>query len=216
MNCKYCNIQTINDTDFCSHICSTTYYNKFVWDDKRTGKCKECSYPILGKRVYCNVCWDAFLAKPRKRARMTLNKYCKICKEEKTVETTQFVDGLWHDVCRPCDAKEKASRVKNFKEKCVEYKGGKCVVCGYDKYHGALEFHHLDPTQKDFTIARKKTNKFDEKITSELDKCALLCANCHAEEHSKIKLGESLLNTTFSVWDFVLNQEKYAQYLTTV
>lgn len=47
------------------------------------------------------------------------------------------------------------SRRKDFKIKAIEYKGGKCVVCGYDKYIGALDFHHLDPNMKDYTIGDK-------------------------------------------------------------
>lgn len=37
----------------------------------------------------------------------------------------------------------------------VQYKGGKCCVCGYNKYLGALEFHHLNPNEKDFGISNK-------------------------------------------------------------
>tara|TARA_Y100000022_G_scaffold124448_2_gene107779 strand:+ start:6311 stop:6541 length:231 start_codon:yes stop_codon:yes gene_type:complete len=68
--------------------------------------------------------------------------------------------------------------------KCVEYKGGSCSKCGYDNYIGALEFHHLDPTQKDFTIAKVKLTTFGEKVEKELDKCVLLCSNCHREQHA--------------------------------
>lgn len=66
------------------------------------------------------------------------------------------------------------------KQKAVEYKGGKCEKCGYDKCIAALEFHHPDPTQKEFIISRKWSF---EKIKNELDKCVLLCSNCHKEVH---------------------------------
>lgn len=46
----------------------------------------------------------------------------------------------------------------------------------------ALEFHHLDPTQKDFGISKTLTKSF-KALTEETDKCILLCSNCHAEEH---------------------------------
>ena len=53
----------------------------------------------------------------------------------------------------------------------------------YDKCMSALEFHHLDPKEKDFSIS---TNiKSLDLIKKELDKCILLCANCHREEHFK-------------------------------
>lgn len=67
------------------------------------------------------------------------------------------------------------------KTKAIEYKGGKCIVCGYNKSIRALQFHHLDPTQKDFGISG--TTKSFEKLKPELDKCVLLCANCHGEVH---------------------------------
>lgn len=67
------------------------------------------------------------------------------------------------------------------KTKLKAYKGGKCIVCGYNKSIRALQFHHLDPTQKDFGISG--TTKSFEKLKPELDKCVLLCANCHGEVH---------------------------------
>ena len=66
----------------------------------------------------------------------------------------------------------------------VEYKGGRCQVCGYDRCIEALEFHHLDPTQKDFGISHKGYTRSWEKVKEEVDKCILLCANCHREIHA--------------------------------
>ena len=68
------------------------------------------------------------------------------------------------------------------KQKLVEYKGGKCLKCGYNKYFGNLTFHHRDPLQKDFQISGKSIS-FD-KLKSEVDKCELLCHNCHGELHA--------------------------------
>ena len=67
----------------------------------------------------------------------------------------------------------------------IEYKGGKCVVCGYNRSVTAMEFHHLDPTQKDFGIS-SNSNRAWEKIRIELDKCVLVCSNCHREIHEGI------------------------------
>ena len=66
----------------------------------------------------------------------------------------------------------------------VEFKGGRCQVCGYDRCIEALEFHHLDPTQKDFGISHKGYTRSWEKVREEVDKCILLCANCHREFHA--------------------------------
>lgn len=69
----------------------------------------------------------------------------------------------------------------------LEYKGGKCQHCGYDKYRGALEFHHKDPSQKDPKGLRKWNR---ENLFAELDKCILLCSNCHKEEHERLRIME--------------------------
>lgn len=73
---------------------------------------------------------------------------------------------------------------KNIKMKMVEYKGGKCEICGYNKCIEALEFHHINPKEKDFSISGG-TKSFNS-LKSELDKCVLVCANCHREIHSGI------------------------------
>ena len=68
----------------------------------------------------------------------------------------------------------------------VEYKGGMCSVCGYKKYIGALEFHHTDQGEKDFGLSERGLTQSWEKIKKELDKCILVCSNCHKEVHSKL------------------------------
>jgi ribosomal protein L37AE/L43A len=77
-----------------------------------------------------------------------------------------------------------SKRNHDLKRRAVEYKGGCCQVCGYSRFLGALEFHHTDPSQKDWTVARN--HRAWEVLKVELDKCILLCSNCHREEHGKI------------------------------
>lgn len=74
---------------------------------------------------------------------------------------------------------------RKAKQKLVEYKGGKCKRCGYDKCIDALEFHHLDSNTKDFTISGKSWSF--EKLKKEADKCILVCSNCHKEIHFEEK-----------------------------
>lgn len=74
-------------------------------------------------------------------------------------------------------------RRKNLRLKAIEYKGGKCIFCGYCKYQGTLEFHHLDRKKKDFGLSEKGITRSWDKIQKELDKCILVCANCHRELH---------------------------------
>ncbi|MGB9863607.1 MAG: hypothetical protein ACPLPQ_07360 [Candidatus Saccharicenans sp.] len=76
-------------------------------------------------------------------------------------------------------------RRKKIRQMAIAYKGGRCQICGYDKCLEALEFHHLESVGKDFGISDKGYTRSWDKIKAELDKCILLCANCHREIHQK-------------------------------
>lgn len=82
--------------------------------------------------------------------------------------------------------KNQIMRWRRIKVKAIEYKGGACTSCGYDKHPAALQFHHVDPSQKDAKWNQVRTRSWD-KITHELDKCILLCANCHFILHAVSK-----------------------------
>lgn len=71
---------------------------------------------------------------------------------------------------------------RNRKKEAVEYKGSKCRLCPYNRCMGAFHFHHLNPKEKDFSINRAGAWAW-ARIVKELDKCILVCANCHAEIH---------------------------------
>lgn len=90
-----------------------------------------------------------------------------------------------HPWCRKCNDSHSLQRARDIKQKCAQYKGGKCIICNYNKCIGALEFHHVDPSIKDFGISRIKTFNW-EKVKKELDKCVLLCSNCHKELHGGV------------------------------
>lgn len=72
---------------------------------------------------------------------------------------------------------------QRLKIRAIEYRGGVCEECGYNKCIEALEFHHLDETKKDFSISKVADRKAWAKIKLELDKCQLVCSNCHREKH---------------------------------
>jgi predicted HNH restriction endonuclease len=116
-------------------------------------------------------------------------KKCPMCQKEKTL--SEFYKRREHTrkqhspYCKTCSNNMTVERQRNVKQKAVDYLGGKCSICDYNKYTGALEFHHIDPAEKDFTIAQLKLTSF-ERIKTELDKCLLLCANCHREIHAGI------------------------------
>lgn len=92
---------------------------------------------------------------------------------------------VFHTSCKTCHNEHSTIRARIFKINCLDYKGNKCEVCGYDKCTGALDFHHLDESKKEFAINRRSKSTLDDDIRSELDKCQVLCANCHREVHYK-------------------------------
>lgn len=77
-------------------------------------------------------------------------------------------------------------RRKKVRDMALEYKGGKCCMCGYNKSKRALSFHHVDPSKKDFGISFRGFTRSWEKTKAELDKCVLVCMNCHMEIHDGI------------------------------
>ena len=77
-------------------------------------------------------------------------------------------------------------RRKKIREMALGYKGGKCELCGYDRCLEALEFHHLDSSGKDFSVSSKGYTRSWKRVKEELDKCILLCANCHREVHAQV------------------------------
>jgi 5-methylcytosine-specific restriction endonuclease McrA len=88
--------------------------------------------------------------------------------------------------CKKCHNQRVAKDCKNKRIKAIELLGGSCQVCGYDKCSSALEFHHIDPTIKDVNFSTMRGWTFS-RIKKELDNCILLCANCHREEHERLR-----------------------------
>ena len=121
----------------------------------------------------------------------TNKRVCPMCKVEKDKSEFYAKNGKPGNspYCKECSGKQATERTHKLKQDCVDYKGGKCERCGYDKYVGALDFHHIDPTKKDFSISTLRTYKFNDRIKEELDKCILVCRNCHAEIHYESSCG---------------------------
>ena len=105
-------------------------------------------------------------------------RYCKV---HGYTPHRKRVDGGYR--CRKCSSENKRNKRNTLKIQAVEYLGGECSVCGYNKCINALEFHHRNPDEKDFAISRSSRLSFED-IKSELDKCDILCANCHRELHA--------------------------------
>lgn len=79
-----------------------------------------------------------------------------------------------------------SNRRKKIREMAIAYLGGKCQNCSYSRCHDALDFHHRDPKEKEFGISQNGLTRSWDRVRKELDKCVLICANCHREVHAGI------------------------------
>jgi hypothetical protein len=86
---------------------------------------------------------------------------------------------------------QKKLRRRNHKKELIEFLGSKCTICGYNKCDYSLHFHHIDKSQKKFTISKKIDRKILD-LKEEAEKCVLLCANCHGEVEYNITESKSL------------------------
>jgi 5-methylcytosine-specific restriction endonuclease McrA len=97
---------------------------------------------------------------------------------------TPRFDEKGHARCPKCRSDAVQKRRRMLKLKAIEYKGGQCELCGYNRCTQALEFHHTDPSEKEFGLGYRGLTRSWGKIKEELDKCQLLCSNCHREVHA--------------------------------
>ena len=113
----------------------------------------------------------------------------RVTKECKKHGLTEYVlEGRGYYRCVKCRAYQVTKRRDRVKVKAIEYKGGKCERCSYKKCIPALEFHHVESEHKDFSLSGDGHTRSWEKIKVELDKCILVCANCHREIHDAGKM----------------------------
>lgn len=107
----------------------------------------------------------------------------------------------------------KSDRVKKWretvKERMIDSFGGKCFICGYSKCSKALEFHHINPDEKEFNFGEIMARpKSWDKIVVELRKCVCLCSNCHREVHAGILiLPKDIIQFDESFADFYLDKK---------
>ena len=138
-----------------------------------------------------------------------LTKNCPHCKIDKAMSeygvNNHNHDGIMH-VCKECHATRRreyyannegyrtrqnllaTTRHREVKVEAIRYKGAECSKCGLGFQEGLndslFEFHHLDPSSKDFAVTEARAKTLDQ-IKSELDKCILVCANCHRLIHQE-------------------------------
>ena len=129
-----------------------------------------------------------------KKKNLQHRKYCLSCSPFGKHNTRNLVSASTLKFCLECGNPLRSSR-RNYcnscnvikwrirtKQKLVDYKGGGCCVCGYNRCLPNLIFHHLDPAEKDFRISGM--SRGFEKLKVEVDKCILLCCRCHGEVHA--------------------------------
>ncbi len=122
-------------------------------------------------------------------------KICSQCNLEKQ-ESEYYAKGrkTSGNLMSECKACFNARNMARYEEKSrwlVAQKGGGCILCGYSACTAALEFHHVDPEHKDFQI-NKRWSMSKENLLEEIDKCVLLCSNCHRETHWKLARGQTV------------------------
>lgn len=95
---------------------------------------------------------------------------------------TEFIlEGRGAYRCCQCRREAVIRWRRRAKLRLVAEAGGRCQMCGYDEFAGALQFHHLDPSKKSFGLAMRGLTRSIDKLREEAAKCVLLCANCHAK-----------------------------------
>jgi 5-methylcytosine-specific restriction endonuclease McrA len=103
----------------------------------------------------------------------------KACRKHGQTKHFPRQDGTFR--CGKCASQWVITNRRRKKGKLVDMFGGKCVVCGYKKYSGALDFHHLNPKTKSFALSVKGLSYSWDSLVEEAKKCVLVCKNCHTE-----------------------------------
>lgn len=151
-------------------------------------KCHLCGNNFEASRSDAKYCSSACRNKASRQNRGLIGKTCLIC-GNKFSPLTQSANK--RKACYNCipdgETLTRGKYIDLIKRKMY---GGRCIRCGYDKCTQALEFHHLDPTQKDTIISSDSITM--EKAIEESKKCILICSNCHKEFHANLWTLEEL------------------------
>ena len=117
-----------------------------------------------------------------------LNKYELKSKTTATKDKFNYLTDTEKKARRKRQAVESVKTFRtNTRNKLIEYKNGCCEKCGYNKLNEVLEFHHTNPKIKKFKLSKSEMGQKWEMLIEEADKCMLLCANCHREEHVRLR-----------------------------
>jgi transposase len=100
--------------------------------------------------------------------------------------TDFWLEGRGYYRCKRCRMESVSRRRRTMKVILVAEAGGRCSLCGYDRCTAALHFHHVDPSTKRFHLSMQGVTRSLARARAEMEKCVLLCANCHAEVEAGI------------------------------
>lgn len=148
-------------------------------------KCVVCGQEFEAKKStkkYCSSSCEKIARQQRIKNNKQMgqvDKYCLICGKPFRPKTGAANQRTCCYECMPDGVQLGRS---GFLDLLRKQRGGKCERCGYDTYLGALDFHHINPSEKDFTIGNRDY-KLKECI-EETKKCILICSNCHREIHA--------------------------------
>jgi len=144
----------------------------------------------LGTRKFCLECspFGSHNTSPNLNSNTNSNKTCSHCKLSFPATTEHFYvrsrkQKDLSSYCKKCNTKIRVNEMRKTKQKCVDYMGKKCADCKDEYPPSVFDFHHLDPSKKDFTISKTQSFSF-KNLKPELDKCVMLCANCHRIRHN--------------------------------
>ena len=182
-NCPSCNKELVYKT--------ARTYNQAT--DKGSS-CRKCTHKMWirnNPNTSCGVCGKHIYRRPCRQKKIHFCTYG--CRNKYYSQEKSFAWKGGTKASKKRNREKDRERRQEYKKRAVQLCGGKCIRCGYDKYIGALEFHHEDPKEKDFTIKSGISGGWD-KIEREIKKCILLCATCHREEHHRIREDERRTN----------------------
>ena len=145
--------------------------------------CKLCGSPF-NKRIFIE----------GKLRDLKNRKYCLDCSPFNSGNNKKLENNkgkTLDQILKEAKCKKKSKYYKWQKKARLERKktligifGGSCLFCGYNRCHWSLEFHHIDPKMKDNTVSAYGLLKRFEKLIKEIQKCLLVCVNCHREIHA--------------------------------
>lgn len=177
---------------FCSRACSAARTRP----QKKKTKCPICKKVMLKRRngVTRTSCSNKCAGKLRSNSVLAKRPpgtwWCSDCK--KHLPLSEFSPGLMRSQCRKHSTAYDVKRERALKKAVVDAFGGKCSRCPYDKCMAALDFHHLDPSNKEITWARVRRHTLEVALKKlRAANVILVCANCHRELHWGLDAAES-------------------------